>query len=72
MTSFIDRLDIEFEELEERMTKLHAFLETDTYEAMATADQALLTAQAYGMNMYRHFLSLRIASFHEQAGEENG
>lgn len=58
--TFLDRLVIELEELQEKQTKLNGFLESDTFQNLSRDEKTLLQAQAGAMLAYSHILVARI------------
>lgn len=60
MSTFIDRLIIEKKELDEKLEKLTAFFDTDTYKKLNEFDQDLLCSQEECMADYSQILEQRI------------
>ena len=58
--NYQDRMIEELEQLEERCTKLEAFLDTDVYDNLPDAEQVLLLAQSLHMASYHLLLSERV------------
>ena len=56
----IDRVKIEYDELEERMRKLLAFMETEKYKSLDKAHRFLLSAQCDAMDSYLSTLEVRM------------
>ena len=56
----VQRMCDELSELEERMAKLVAFTETDTFKSLSETEQSLLLAQSTAMATYSNILNLRI------------
>ena len=56
----VQRMHGEHAELNDRFTKLCAFMETDTFAGLPEDDRHLLEAQATGMRVYLNALTSRI------------
>lgn len=56
----VQRMCDELAELEERLAKLVAFTETDTFKSLSETEQSLLLAQSTAMETYSNILKLRI------------
>jgi len=56
--------------LEEKMKKLAAFFETETFEALDPAEQYRMHAQFFAMDNYARVLDDRITHFSEQPADE--
>lgn len=52
-------------ELDEKIQKLVAFFQTETFEGLSSYDQALMQMQANAMLTYAGILMLRISQFVE-------
>lgn len=61
------RMIAEYVELDERIKKINAFLETDTFRELPDDDRYLIEGQAKAMIGYWNFLSTRVARFVESA-----
>lgn len=61
MSTFIERLQAEKAELDERVTKLGAFGDTAEFKALPSVMQELLSTQLVGMLIYQDALDQRIA-----------
>jgi hypothetical protein len=59
MSTFIDRLAVEIEELQEKTNKLGSFLESEAFEDLSRIEQDLLSAQYPIMVSYLQILTLR-------------
>lgn len=57
----VTRMIDEAAALEEKLTKLAAFTESDAFEGLSAIDQRLLYAQEGAMNAYLQVLQIRIA-----------
>lgn len=57
--TFVDRMDIETTELEEKRTKLRNFIESDDFKKLARGERALLLAQNAIMHSYHRQLAIR-------------
>ena len=62
-TTFQDRVRAEYNELNERLSKLVAFFVTDTFEALPAEEKDSLTAQHAAMCDYSNCLRERIHAF---------
>jgi hypothetical protein len=60
-TTFLDRMRTEYAELSERLTKLHAFIDSDKYRTLPPLDRDLLVNQSSAMCSYIMYLDKRIA-----------
>ena len=60
MSDFIERLNEEQRELNEKVDKLHAFLYSDKIDKASAYQQDLLRIQLYAMRTYLDILSTRI------------
>ena len=60
MSTYIDRLKIEYSDLELKLTKLEDFLATETFTALANVDKILLEKQFGIMTEYSRVLNTRI------------
>lgn len=58
--TFLDRMHIEYTELDERCNKLKAFSYTDKFNKLGSIQQGLLMRQLSAMQEYREWLRLRI------------
>ena len=58
--TFLDRMHIEYNELDERCNKLKAFSNTDKFNKLGSIQQGLLMRQLSAMQEYREWLSMRI------------
>lgn len=62
MSTFIERLVAEEQELDQKLEKLHVFIEdSPMYAALVPIDQRLLVDQRAAMTVYRDILRKRIA-----------
>jgi len=59
MSTFIDRLAVEIEELQEKTNKLGSFLESKSFEDLSRIEQDLLSTQYPIMVSYLQILTLR-------------
>lgn len=59
--TYIDRMKIEKAELEQRITKLLAFIESDKFAELDATDKKLLRMQYCGMDTYLTALDTRLA-----------
>lgn len=57
---FIGRMELEYDQLNERTDKLRAFINSDGFCALSEVQQDLLRAQHLSMNDYRGLLNQRI------------
>jgi hypothetical protein len=60
MSTFIERLRTEKQELDEKLTKLEDFLATDAFTALANIDKLLLEKQFGIMTEYSRVLNSRL------------
>ena len=60
MKEYIERMKVEKAELEARTTKLLAFMESDKFNELDSADKKLLRQQYAGMETYLTSLSARL------------
>lgn len=60
MSTFIDRLKVEKQELDEKLTKLENFLATETFTELANVDKILLEKQFGIMTEYSRVLNSRL------------
>ena len=58
--TYIDRMKTEKAELEQRITKLLAFMESDKFAELEAIDKRLLRMQYSGMETYRTALAFRL------------
>jgi len=58
--SFIDRMDIELHQLDERITKLQEFIQEEVFKTLPAIEQQLLYIQVSTMSTYGATLSTRI------------
>ena len=58
--NFIGRMELEYDQLNERTDKLRAFINSDGFCALSEVQQDLLRAQHLSMNDYRGLLNQRI------------
>ena len=58
--AFINRMEEELAELDDRMAKLKKFLETDTYKGLPTMERQLLNIQVSTMSVYGATLYTRL------------
>lgn len=56
----VQRMHGEYAELDDRFTKLCAFMETETFASLSDEDRHLMQAQATAMRAYLNALSIRI------------
>ena len=63
MESYQERVLSELKELNERITKLKAFLSTDTFRCLPIEDQQLMYLQFHAMTEYGDILNRRIKRF---------
>lgn len=57
--SFIDRMKLELEELDDRIWKLEKFIESDSFNSLEETDRNLLNEQLQAMHGYLGALSCR-------------
>lgn len=60
MSTFIERLEVEVQELELKISKLEDFLTTETFMELAQVDKILLKDQLETMNKYSRILNARL------------
>lgn len=60
MSNYVERMEVELKELEEKVEKLEAFIKTETFEALDEFKQGLLKAQKAAMDIYVSVLKNRI------------
>ncbi len=58
--SFVDRMQLELNELDERIGKLEKFIETDSFMSLEETDRSLLNEQLQAMHKYLGVLSCRM------------
>jgi hypothetical protein len=58
-----ERVVIERDELREKIAKLNAFLDGDTFNGLPADERRRLIAQEFVMCQYEHILNSRIACF---------
>lgn len=58
--SFVDRMQLELDELDERINKLEKFIETDSFISLEETDRNLLNEQLQAMHSYLCVLSCRM------------
>lgn len=63
MQDFRDRLKIEYKELEDRLEKLSAFLETETFYSLSEEEKNDLKTQLNGMTIYHAALKSRLTRY---------
>jgi hypothetical protein len=63
----IDRMNLERNELSERMSKLHAFINGSDFDQISAIDQDLLLAQRDAMKTYSTILTVRVRRAEESA-----
>lgn len=61
MLAYIERMNTEFDELNEKITKLNSFMLTHTFDELTVAEKYLLTAQRTHMLEYSDVLLARIS-----------
>ena len=66
MSTFIERLHTEKQELDERLTKLEDFLATDTFTGLANIDKLLLEKQFSIMTEYSRVLNSRLMRLEQE------
>ena len=59
ISSFLDRLVVEIEELQRKANRLENFLATDAFKSLSQIEQDLLTTQFSTMVSYFNILKLR-------------
>ncbi len=64
-TDFRDRVRLEHRELNERLGKLEAFIDTEPFERLPEAERGRLRVQSVAMRSYSTVLADRIAAFGE-------
>lgn len=65
MSTFQERLSQEFDDLEEKITKLNNFIESDRFCDLDLTSQLLLETQLNTMRAYSNILDLRISHLTE-------
>lgn len=58
--TFLDRLEIEYQELEDKILKLDKFLHSDNYKSLNAISQELLFKQFLAMKRYSAILYIRL------------
>ena len=66
MSTFIERLRTEKQELDEKLTKLEDFLSTDTFTGLANVDKILLEKQFSVMSEYSRILNSRLMRLEQE------
>lgn len=69
MKEYVERMKTEKAELEQRITKLLAFIESDKFAELDATEKRLLRMQYCGMETYRMALVLRLVSEDEKRYE---
>ena len=64
--TFLERLQIELEELKERYTKLCQYLDSSSFDELGYRSKKLLIRQSMIMDLYIETLEARIADIMEQ------
>lgn len=62
--SFIDKMKLELDELDERIEKLEKFIESDSFMSLEKTDRNLLNEQLQAMHSYLGALSCRMERVH--------
>ena len=60
MKEYVKRMVKESEELEERINKLHAFMQGEAYAALPEEKRDLMTSQFFAMVTYSNILNQRL------------
>ena len=60
METFVERMQIEYNELTERLTKLRVFVKSDKFAQLSAVQRDLLQQQENAMETYARVLSQRI------------
>lgn len=60
METFVERMQIEYNELTERLTKLRVFVKSDKFAQLSAIQRDLLQQQENAMETYARVLSQRI------------
>ena len=60
MEAFVERMQIEYNELTERLTKLRVFVKSDKFAQLSAIQRDLLQQQENAMETYARVLSQRI------------
>lgn len=60
METFVERMQIEYNELTERLTKLRVFVKSDKFAQLSAFQRDLLQQQENAMETYARVLSQRI------------
>ena len=60
MTTFIERLEIEKSELDDKISKLNNFLNSDNFKTVSEYQQSKLTEQVTYMTLYSRVLNERL------------
>lgn len=63
---FLERLVIENRELNDKVSKLRAFIISEAYEKLDLLQKQLLKSQLLAMNTYAEILSTRLATLSAQ------
>lgn len=71
MSNFKERLIDERDQLEEKLAKLEAFMDSDKFDSIETMQMSLLHVQMAAMNTYYTVLEERIAWINAEEGAEN-
>jgi len=58
--TFLDRLNIEKKDLDEKLEKIHAFIESPAFDELEIASQKWLSRQSHVMDLYSDILNERI------------
>lgn len=61
------RVRVERDELNDKIVKLHAFINTPPYESLSRRQRVLLAQQLLAMNTYEMVLSMRLVALKEEA-----
>lgn len=63
--TFLDRMHIEYDELNDRTQRLEAFVKTDKFYHLGAIQQGRLMRQLSAMQQYREWLRLRIEDYEQ-------
>lgn len=70
MSTFLERMQVEIAELDEKIAKLGAFLTSETFGALTAIERHLLEAQFSSMITYLNILTIRFQIASSKANVE--
>lgn len=70
MQEVINRMRVEYDQLDERLNKLIVFLGSSKFKSLSVDDCNMLTAQAGAMEAYRYILGRRLSKMIAECGND--